>query len=434
MLIDHITTCMWTGIEMFGAVVLFGGFSMPRHRLKSFWIIFAIFVFSFSEILFWAADYLGWAKSVISVLMFVLFYWVEYEDNFLFQCQIAIIYYAILCTIDNLLFTGVLATSKYTLSLLKLVSSQYLLLGGIVHGTMLLVCFVLRFLRKHLRVRAAAWNWYVPPMIVSTLAVALIYYLRNCYSCKGIEEMPLFICAAFLTTVTIGAVSLVIWLERISRYREEALVLQAKVQAQTESLDAINVSYAEQRKYVHDFRAHLYTLSALMESSQLQDAQQYITKLQRISTERGTLVVTHNTTVDAILNQKALIAKKDAIDIRFVVNDLSALKLEATDLTVIISNLLDNAIEACRNLPTGERHIEVKALQEDSFFFSVRNRSLPVEIQNNIVATTKRDSRIHGYGLENVKSVLHKNHALFQLHYEDGWFLAYLDIPNKARL
>lgn len=434
MLINYITTCLWTGTEMIAAIILFGGFSVPRLRPRTFWVTFVALLFLFSGILLFAADNLGWMKSLIGAAMFAVLYRLEFRGELLFQCQIAVIFYAILCAIDNLLFTGVLAINWYTLSILKWVSSQYLLLGGITHGLMLLVCIALRVLRKQLKVHAAAWKWYTPPMAVSTLSVAMIYYLSSCFSRKNIGEVPLFICAAFLAVVTVGAVALVTWLERISRYREEALVLQAQIQAQAENLDALNISYAEQRKYVHDFRAHINTLSALLADSRIQEAQQYMAQLQKSSMERGMLVVTHNATVDAILNQKILIARKDSIDIRFVVNDLSALKLQATDLTVIMSNLLDNAIEACRKLPIADRQIEVKALLEETFFFSVRNRSLPVLIYGDQIATTKQDAQMHGYGLKNVRAVAHRCRALFELHYEEGWFLACLDIPVSPEL
>ena len=73
--------------------------------------------------------------------------------------------------------------------------------------------------------------------------------------------------------------------------------------------------------------------------------------------------------MDALLNQKALLAKKRNIDIQFMVNDLSHLKLSIVDLTVIISNIFDNAIEACKQLPEEERQIRVQVLLEEEELF-----------------------------------------------------------------
>lgn len=45
--------------------------------------------------------------------------------------------------------------------------------------------------------------------------------------------------------------------------------------------------------------------------------------------------------IDALLNQKAQVAKKNSIDIRFKVNDLSGIKVAPIDSVIIIGNLLE---------------------------------------------------------------------------------------------
>ena len=105
------------------------------------------------------------------------------------------------------------------------------------------------------------------------------------------------------------------------------------------------------------FNAHLATLSSYLENRQIKDAQDYIATLREHQTDRILIANTHNSTIDALLNQKAQVAKKNNIDIRFKVNDLSGTKVAPMDLVIIIGNLLDNAIEACLKLPAGEREI-----------------------------------------------------------------------------
>ena len=89
-------------------------------------------------------------------------------------------------------------------------------------------------------------------------------------------------------------------------------------------------------------------------------------------------------------------------------NDLSPIKIDMVDLTVVISNTLDNAIEACEKLPETDRQIYVQALlEEDELFYAVRNKSLPVNmIANQLPASTKENPSFHGYGLQNVHTTL----------------------------
>lgn len=48
--------------------------------------------------------------------------------------------------------------------------------------------------------------------------------------------------------------------------------------------------------------------------------------LQEQQTDRILIANTRNSTIDALLNQKAQVAKKNNIDIRFKVNDLSGIR------------------------------------------------------------------------------------------------------------
>ena len=50
------------------------------------------------------------------------------------------------------------------------------------------------------------------------------------------------------------------------------------------------------------------------------------------------MVNTHNSVIDAVLNQKGYAAQKQHIDIQFEVNDLSPLQIELIDCTVVLGN------------------------------------------------------------------------------------------------
>ena len=97
----------------------------------------------------------------------------------------------------------------------------------------------------------------------------------------------------------------------------------------------------------------------------------------------------------------------------------------------MIYNLLDNAIEACEKIE-GDRVIRVSAVLKQSFLFSVRNTTLPVEIKNDTIQTTKPNASLHGFGLSNIKLILNKYHADFVMDYEDGWFQFTGEIEAQA--
>lgn len=217
------------------------------------------------------------------------------------------------------------------------------------------------------------------------------------------------------------------------------VAISERERQQKESVVALSAAYEAQRKLTHDFREHLSVLSGLLQSNQISEASDYISQLQEAHTERILLVNTHNATIDAILNQKGYKAQNSHIEMRFETNDLSGIHIHPTDCTIVLGNLLDNAIEACQKLPENERWIQVSIVrnflpnnQIGSVYISVLNPSAPVKIVNQNIATTKPNASFHGFGLRNVKTILEKYGAEYDIAYENGMFAFSLDWPDRS--
>lgn len=126
---------------------------------------------------------------------------------------------------------------------------------------------------------------------------------------------------------------------------------------QSANVKALGNSYKAQRKMTHEFRGYLFALSDMLANGDTAAAQTYLDELKVRQTERILLVNTHNPIIDAILNQKGYAAKEQEIDLHFEINDLFEVAIPSVDLTVVMSNLLDNAIEACQKLEKAQRRM-----------------------------------------------------------------------------
>lgn len=420
-------TSLWLSIDLIYSHLFFDSFFPKRSHSFQRLLLFPLFVFAGTILLIFSPSTI---TPVVTILLFSLANWFLHTTSKVHLIFFSIIVYSIGCTIDNLVFTSFLAFSGWHYTTLQSSFPAYIFLSIFSHGLPLLFCFILNRLRKRKHFETSNWNWYFIPAVLSFMCILMELYLNNSFQHSQIDPFPLSVCATFIAVFNIASLLLVSWIEQTSHYREETLLLHAQIKAQSEGIEALSLSNSAQRKLTHDFRAHLETLDSLLENQSFQEAADYITRLRAEQTERILLVNTHNSAMDAILNQKALIAKKHDIDVQFAVNDLSPLLIDAVDLTVIISNLMDNAIEACEKLPIHERQIHVKALLEDAFFFSIRNRSEPVQVRDNMVITTKPNTLLHGYGLQNVRSTLNKYDSYFGIDYQNGWFLAYAEIQN----
>lgn len=131
----------------------------------------------------------------------------------------------------------------------------------------------------------------------------------------------------------------------------------------------------------------------------------------------------NNPVVDAILNQKYAQACELGIRVDFAINDLAEFPLSNKETVVVLSNLLDNAIEACKT-QKGTRLIRVKIqCSEEKTILSVMNTidKAPV-MENGLPVTTKADPLAHGYGLQNIVSILADHGACPAILCQDGWF------------
>ena len=407
---EYLLTYLWAGMECFAAILLFDGFSERKHRPSIHWLIAGGFtILEATGLNLLDPGLASFSKIVYGCTIFFLLHRLLYQSNLLFSLYIAIICYATMGCVDNLCATFVFFLSGASTAIDL---SDNIQVSIIIHMIEILLFYLLNRIRKSKVTGTTSWKWYTVPTLLSLIGVFLIFFFGNSFQKSQIAVLPLFVCACFITFLQTAAMFLVSWMEQNAHFREESLSLRTKAQAQQESIEALGAAYAQQRKLTHDFQAHLDTLAGMLaqQPPDTSTLQRYVQDLRESQTDRILLVNTHHAALDALLNQKALVAKNRKIDIQISVNDLSAVKINIVDLTILISNTLDNAIEACEKLPEDDRQIFVQVLlEEDVLFYSVRNRSLSVNVQpGQLPVTTKVPTTLHGYGLLNVQTTLQK--------------------------
>lgn len=190
----------------------------------------------------------------------------------------------------------------------------------------------------------------------------------------------------------------------------------------------MQTQYERQRRFLHDYKNQLNCIQGLLDCGQTEEASAYITRMTGNLRAQFGDINTNHTVVNIILNQKYQTARDQKIAMTFVINDLSGLTISEEDLVTLLTNLLDNAIEACEKFDDKnasiKKTIQFKmVIEESQLILSVRNPvNQPVLVKNNTVVTSKKDAAYHGIGLSNVDVVVKKYHGTSLLKCEDGWF------------
>ncbi len=133
---------------------------------------------------------------------------------------------------------------------------------------------------------------------------------------------------------------------------------------------------------------------------------------------------TGNELLDYLLTQKAGEAREAGIKTCFDIIVPAGLSIEGRDLCGLLSNLLDNAIEASRTEKDPEIRLSMRA-SRGYLSITVSNRcSTDVMRTNPHLRTTKGNAAEHGIGLRVVRSIARKYEGSFSTEMVDGKFVA----------
>jgi len=197
----------------------------------------------------------------------------------------------------------------------------------------------------------------------------------------------------------------------------------------TKHCDEVDNIYRTMRGWRHDYHSHIQTMLALTDKPD--EIRAYLMDLNTDLTTVDTVLKTGNVMVDAILNSKlSLIKSKDiAVNAKAIVP--AELKISSIDLCVIIGNLLDNAMEACLNIPNKDaRFIRI--------YIDVLKKQLYINVTNAVGGRAKKtgktylstkNSNNHGFGLMRVDRVAEKNGGYVNRQDEEGVFATEVMLP-----
>ena len=132
---------------------------------------------------------------------------------------------------------------------------------------------------------------------------------------------------------------------------------------------------------------------------------------------------TNHVIVNSILNTKYREAREKKIVFVVKVNDLSTLKIKDEDIVLILSNLLNNAIEACEK---SERPvIKVKIMKEQKqIIIAVINTidKEPKEECGKFITSKEENTELHGIGIQNIKDTVEKYGGTCVIRYDQMIF------------
>lgn len=362
--------------------------------------------------------------GIISIFLFSLLSFLGKWQKKLF---LSLAFYALLCCVDY-----------FSYIMLESILGNTLLGNNVIQVMFVLLCKTILFVvilgiehfwNRGRIVQMAEPSWILmicfPVLSMMIMIVMLLSFI-------GRNSSTGYLIVSF--GVMVMNVVMFEWLKYVSekdRRWKQIHLLQERNEEKIKLYHEMSVNYDEQKRILHDYHNQIGCMQGLLKKQQYKEAKEYAEKLADSFPDQMQNVDVNHPILNVVLNQKYRLAKRKDISFLFYANDLSDLWLEEQDVVSLLSNLLDNAIEACEKLE-GERKIWVKLVREKrQFVLSIRNTvPEPVDIQDDEIPTSKEDKVKHGIGLKNVQMILNKYKGMGMMRYEERCFSYTAVIPD----
>lgn len=283
----------------------------------------------------------------------------------------------------------------------------------------------------------------VQPLLVSTrdypmwkymwllpLFIFVMYRIRVCpdYFNQGLVWHPLL--SALPYVWTLGSLGIFYFMMRSLRMTYDRNSVERKL----EVAELMSGAYAKQyallqeqmdhdRRSRHDFRHSMLMLQQYAQEGDCDKIQEYTQQYVDSTMVNKELVFCENISLNIVLNYFVGMAEKEGIrtDVKACVPQ--KLQMTETELCVLVSNLMENALEACRRQTEGERYIRVRLEKKEKQMFRI---SLQNSYGNTIIkekgrfVSSKRNE--FGIGLLSVSQIVEQYEGVMKVRYLDGTF------------
>ncbi|MDE6640437.1 MAG: GHKL domain-containing protein [Acetatifactor sp.] len=411
--------------ETFGAKRSIGKRSLELFQL----VLLCFFADLFAEVL---ANHFVVRQLANFIVISLIMYW-RMKIGYKKSVVLTFLYIAVMLTMDYIAY--IINSNWFKNDII--ISEYYVLEGHLVSllGKVILFISIL-FIRKLFSKRKTEMlvdtEWlkflFFPVFTIAMIAAMLTYF-------KYIETFQQAIVLYTIAISTAGMNIVVYYLINDILKREtqiyEDRIFKMQVKNQVDMYRTISENYDKQKRKTHEYKNQIVCIESLLIKKRYWELEKYVKSIYGDLNEETEVINTNNVIVNAVLNSKYQEMIGKGILFVFRVNDLAEICISDEDVVTILSNLLNNAIEACEKCDE-RKIIRLKFIREDSkIIIAVKNTfNQPIHYEDGEIKTSKLlDSEEHGVGIKNVERIIEKYGGIHVKKEMEKEFLFSIIIP-----
>jgi len=262
-------------------------------------------------------------------------------------------------------------------------------------------------------------NWFSIVLIPTTS----LYVILLLFQADGLSVFQVMIGVILLFLVNFATFNLYDAITAAMSQRLESRLLLEQNKYYDKQLEIMKASLENTKAIRHDLKNHMSSISSLVQNSDKERTLQYISEIMEDFGADQNHASSGNMIIDSIVNFKFQEAERRGIKTTLDLNIPKNLEIPSFDMTIILGNLLDNAIEAAMNVGEDPYINAIIKYDKGRILLQIDNPYIgEVKEENGRFITAKQDKSNHGIGLKNVGRIIPRYNGTMSVDYSGNIF------------
>lgn len=257
-------------------------------------------------------------------------------------------------------------------------------------------------------------------LLIPALSLCLVLS-PSCFELNKTAPHVYMTLAMFLLIINIVNYVLLGNVLKSEALEQKAAHLEKQIAFQRQKYMQLGEAYRNIRSFMHDAKKHLFYIEQCVNDKNYDAIIPYSQETIADLESRYCTVNTGNLVIDAFISNYILQTARHGIELTTSLKlDCNAIPIDDYHLTIILGNLLDNALNACLQQFEGRINVMIQTV-ENTFTIYITNTYIipPSEKQPDNI---EEIDFIHGYGLKNVKDSVEECGGIMVMNYENSLY------------
>ncbi len=287
--------------------------------------------------------------------------------------------------------------------------------------------FAMKYLRKpFLETKNRLKSGWALFTAITALYYALLLYMSAFPTLitQRPDDIPALLLVLVLMPVTYAGIFMILRNQmRLLDTENREQILSVQTTSLKQRIDETSRLEEEIKIQRHDIRHRYSVLGEMLASDKKDEALNFIHETIQNFEQLKEVIYCENPVINAVLSHYIKMAHANGIKTDLQLSIPKEIELPETELSVVIANAFENAVNACLELPETQRFINCNALNTPQFMFKISNPvNGKIEFNENGLPKLTNKTDGHGTGIHSIVAFCEKYSADYKFDFKDNTF------------